>query len=154
MLTKTNFDEHHDDCYARFLKTLRPIDGASEGPAIFLMPAFAPTVLFVAAVGAFLAFFTIVVPVDMAELLLVLLTVLSGSNSSARFSTLFDLVVADLAAEAFGRPAFGFSVIALAIAAVAAAVLAFIGENVGLSGDTGREFKGFDGEPRAGSTGD
>lgn len=86
--------------------------------------------------AGFVALLTIVVPVDKAELLLVLLIVRIVSLSTARSASFLPLVAADLPPAAFGRPGFAFSAAMCAKLAVAAAVLIIFGGGA----------KGFNGE--------
>ena len=104
--------------------------------------------------GGFFVFFTIIVPVDMAELLLVLLTVLNPSDSVTDSCSRFDFAVAGFPPAPFGRPGFGFTIAILANDAVAATVSAFTGGTLGFRGDAGRELKDFWGEPKVGRIGD
>ena len=105
--------------------------------ATFFPTARTPTVSFFAAEAAFLVFFTIVVPVEMADMLLWLLTFLPSSDSLAASTPRFGLaaaafVVVGLVAlrppTAFGRPGLAFSFTMLARSAVAAAAAALAGD--------------------------
>lgn len=131
--------------YARFLRTLLPGGGASAVAAAFLPGTFALAPFFRVA-GAFFAFLTIVVPVDIAELLLVLLTVLRPSDSSLFLGARFELAAAALPAAALGRPTLGLLMTMLAreaAAAAAAATFVLAGKVIGFKGDAGRESKDF-----------
>ena len=90
----------------------------------------------------------------MAELLLVLLTVLSPSDSRAGSCSRFDFAVAGLPPAALGRPGFGLSIVIPASDEATAAVLAFAGGSLGFNGDAGRELKVFCGDPGIGLIGD
>ncbi len=111
--------------------------GPSAAAAVFFPVARTPVSFFFTPAGAFLAFFTIVVPVDTLDVLLELLT-LRESSSSCAFSCprlvlvpcnfAFFVVVAFGPVAVFGRPALGFSLSILARAAVAIAAAALAGE--------------------------
>ena len=120
-----------------FRNTLLPVAGTSAAAATFFPVARTPISFFFTAAGTFLAFFTIVVPVDALEALLELLTLRESSNSCA-FSAprlvlvpctfVLFVVVAFGPVAVFGRPALGFSLSILARAAVATAAAALAGE--------------------------
>ena len=105
--------------------------------------------------ATFLMGFTMVVPVDIAELLLVLLTVLRPSF----FSSLSNVALAALDAPcflgaAFGRPGLVFSLTIPANAAVAVTVFDLLGTFNSFNGDVECAPTGFCGEPRVLLTGD
>lgn len=130
--------------HGRFLNTLLPAGGGSAVAVAFFPAALTPAPFF-SVVGAFFAFLTIVVPVDIAELLLVLLTVLSPSISCLFSGAFFDLAAA-FPAAALGRPGFGLSgtiLARVAVAAAAAATFDLVGEVIGFNGDAVRELKDF-----------
>ena len=127
-------------CYQpRVLNTLRPFAGASVAVAAFFTgAALVPTAfltVFAAAAGAFFVGFTIVVPVENAELLEVLLTVLSPSGSGAAFACfLTGLESVALPAFVLGRPAF-VPLTILSSVAVAAAAPVFPVDRSGFNGE-------------------
>lgn len=98
--------------------------------------------------------FTMVVPVEALDILLVLLTFRTSSGSCAACAPRFVVAPGPFAVPvelealrpvpAFGRPAFGFSPTILARLAVAAAAAAFAGDatltgEIGFRGDAGRD---------------
>ena len=105
--------------------------------ATFFPVARTPISCFFTPAGAFLAFFTIVVPVDVLDVLLELLT-FRVSSGSCTFSAPrlvlapcpfgFFVVVAFGPVAVFGRPTLDFSLSILASAAVATAAAALAGE--------------------------
>ena len=136
-----------------FLRTLRPAGGGFVATVTFLPTAPTPiSFLFAVAAGAFFPPFTIVVPVEASDILLVLLTFRTSSGSSAPLTPRFVRVAGRFAAvfeaetlrppPVRGRPALGFSLIMLARLAVAAAAAALAGDvpfmgEIAFSGDTG-----------------
>lgn len=159
--------------YIKFQALLRNTLLAGAGasaPAVTFFPiALTPTSLFLlAAGGAFLLLTTIVVPAEVLDRLLVLLTFRTSSGSCKGPAPLLPrvvaaFVVAELLAfrvvPAFGRPALDFSPTRLARLAVAATAAALAGDE-DLTGE--KCFKGdvecercdFCGEHMAGRTGD
>lgn len=154
--------------HALFLKTLRAGGGIAVLAVTFFPTARTPTASFFAAEAAFLVFFTMVVPVEMAEMLLWLLTFLTSSDSLATSTPRFGLtaaafVVVGLVAlrppAAFGRPGLAFSFTMLARSAVAAAAAALAGDanligEIGFRGDVGSAKCGFCGDLSSIRTGD
>ena len=120
-----------------FRNTLLPVAGPSAAAATFFPVARTPISFFFTPAGAFLAFFTIVVPVDALDVLLELLTLRESSSSCALSAPrlvlvpctfAFFVVVAFGPVAVFGRPTLGFSLSILARAAVATAAAALAGE--------------------------
>lgn len=157
---------------ALFRNTLRAGAGASAPGATFLPTACTLTSFFLlAAVGAFFALLTIVVPSDALDILLVLLTFRISSGSCVGPAPLFARVFAAFVAvgllalravPALGRPNLAFAPTIVARLAVAAAAAALAGDVVGTTligergfrGEAGRETYDFCGEHRTGRTGD
>lgn len=142
-----------------FRSTLRPAGGASTfALAATLFPAALSTTFFFAAVegGALPPFLTTVVPVEVLEVLLLLLTDRSTAGSCMTGAPRFDRVTAILGAAggfvafragaAFPRTIFGFS--GTKNTTGAATPISLVGEatlrgEAGLSGENGRARKDF-----------